>query len=215
MSFLEPEVRRPARVSTGPARMGLNEYGEVPVSQFLPPLAKLASMGKLYLFDASAGTAKAPATAPPTTSPEWALYNASATESLLVIRASVTLKSGTAGVGLALLGTTAIGAQTAVTSDYTSAVKSCTDGSGRTPAAYITNNPTLIGGTPAWMHFEGTKVNSVATDSVGDTLTADIAGALIARPKGGMVAFEVLGETGSSALYYPSFLVAMLELDFH
>ena len=208
-------TRRPSRVDLGADRdLGLHAFGDLQVSQFLPPLAMLANEGRLFVLEAGAGTAKAPVVAPPTTSPEWALYNFSAVDSLVLIKASVTLKSGTAGLGLAMLGAAAIGPQTAVTSDYSGTIKSAPDGSGKQPQAYLTNNPTLIGGTPPWMALEGTKVNTVATDSVGDTLTFDAKGMFIARPGGGMVAIEVLGETGTSALYYPSFLVAMLQLPY-
>lgn len=206
------QVRRLGRVS-GKQPLPLDEFGAVPVSQALPPYARLAAAGKLFAVDMHAGTAKAPVTAAPTTSPEWGLYNASETESLVVLQAACTLKSGTAGLGLALMAAVAKGPQTAVSSDYASTVKNCLDGSQKTPDFFLTNNPTLIGGTPAWSVLAATAVNTVATDSVGDGLVADVGGLLIARPNGGMVAFEVVGEVGTTALFSVSFIVAMLELD--
>lgn len=207
-------VRRIQRLS-GDQLFGLDEFGSLSVSQYLPKYARLVAAGKVYAFDMHAGTAKAPVTAAPTTSPEWGLYNASPTETMVVLRAGCTLKSGTAGLGLALMMASALGPQTAVSADVASAIKTCLDGSKRVPDVYLTNNPTLIGGTPAWVTLQTTKVNTVATDSVGDGLEADVDGMFIARPNGGMVALEVVGETGTSALYTVSFVVAMLELDLY
>lgn len=193
------------------APVNLDPCGNLYVVQDLPPLTRLAAEGRLFVVDTHAGTAKAPVTAPPTTSPEWGLYNASQKDTLVVLKAAVTLISGTAGLGLAIMGAVASGLQTPVTADYASAVKSCLDGSQKKPDFFVTNNPTLIN-TPAWFPFEGTKVNTVATDSVGDTLVAPVDGVLTAHPGGGMVAFEAVGETGTTALFSFSALVAMVEL---
>ena len=204
-------VRRIARVGNDD-RIGMDEFGNLTVSQGLPAYARLAAAGRLYVLDTHAGTAKAPVVAAPTTSPEWGLYNASPDEVLVVLEAACTLKSGTAGLGLALMMASAIGEQTLVSADYTGAIKTCTDGSQRKPDAFITNNPTLVGGTPGWAVLDATRVNTVATDSVGDGLVAHPDGKFIARPRG-MVALEVVGETGTTALFSVSFLVAMLPLD--
>lgn len=210
--FLEAVVRRITKL-VGINQLSMDEFGGLQVSQLLPQYARLAAAGKLFAFDTHAGTAKAPVTAAPTTSPEWALYNFSENESLVLLQAACTLKSGTAGLGLALMAAAAKGPQTAVTSGYASSVISCLDGSQRTPDVYVANNPTLINGTPAWHVLDATRVNTVATDSVGDGLVAKTEGAFIARPNGGMVAFEVVGETGTSALFSVSGIFAMLELD--
>ena len=214
MAILQGVVRRIQRL-TGDHQVGLDEFGAVSVSHVLPKYARLAAAGRLFAVDMHAGTAKAPVVAVPTTSPEWGLYNASQSETLVVLKAACTLKSGTAGLGLALVGAAALGPQTAVSSDYSGAIKTCLDGSTRKPEFYLTNNPTLSGGTPAWAVLETTKVNTVATDSVGDGLVADLDGAIIARPNGGMAAFEVVGEVGTTALFSVSFIVAMLDLDLY
>lgn len=207
-------VRQIQRFSPGAQPgIGMDEYGNATVTQVLPRFAKLAAAGKLFAVDMHAGTAKAPVVAAPTTSPEWGLYNYSPNESLVVIQAACNLKSGTAGLGLSLMMATAIGPQTAVTANYTGTIVSCLDGSGKTPAFFLGNNPTLINGTPAWAVLEGTKVNTVATDSVGDSLVAWPEGLFVARPNGGMVAMEVVGETGTTALFTVSFIVAMIDLD--
>lgn len=193
--------------------MANDSYGNTLVTQFLPQYAELVARGRVFAVDTHAGTAKAPVVAAPTTSPEWGLYNASPNLSLVVLQIACTLKSGTAGLGLALMAASAKGPQTAVAADYTAAIKSCLDGSQRTPDAFITNNPTLVGGTPAWSVLDATRVNTVATDSVGDGLVAKVDGLYIARPNGGMVAFEVVGETGTTALFSVSAIFAMLDLD--
>ena len=214
MSVFEGEIRKISKIGTGgDHKPSLDEYGNSVVSMGLPPYARLAAAGKLFVYDMHAGTAKAPVVAMPTTSPEWGLYNASPTDTCVVLQIGCSLKSGTAGLGLALVCAAAKGPQTVVSSAYTSSIVSCCDGSQRTPDAFLTNNPTLIGGTPAWHVWDATEVNTVATDSVGDGLVADIQGALVARPNGGMVAWEVVGETGTTALFSVSVLFAMLDLE--
>lgn len=214
---MPPTEHRTRRVTyIGPnatSESTLDEFGSQQVSNLLPPYARLAAAGKIYVADMSGGTAKAPVTAMPTTSPEWGLYNASETDTLIPLSVSVNLVSGTAGLGLSIAVATALGAQTAVSSNYSGAIISCTDGSNDSSEAYIDNNPTLIGGTPAWFAVEGTKVNTVATDSVGDTITANLDGKWIAKPNGRMVAFEVVGETGTTALFDIQIVFAMVQLD--
>ena len=214
MAFLQAVRHRVARILGAEGGVGLDEFGGLVTSEFLPKYARLAAAGKLYAVDMHAGTAIAPVTAAPTTSPQWGLYNPSTTESLIVIQAAVTLKSGTAGLGLTMMMAAARGPQTAVSADYAGTIKSCTNGSQQQPDFFLTSNPTLVGGTPAWSVLRATAVNTVATDSVGDGLVADnLEGIFIAKPNGGMVAMEVVGETGASALFTVSFIVAMLLLD--
>lgn len=210
--FIDAVVRRIQRL-TGSHPLGMDEFGNLLSTDSQLGYARLAAAGLLYAVDMHAGTAKAPVVAMPTTSPEWGLYNASPDKTLVVLKAACSLKSGTAGLGLALVGAAALGPQTVVSADYASTIKTCRDGSQRKPELFLANNPTLIGGTPAWEVLDATRVNTVATDSVGDGLVADVKGSIIARPNGGMAAFEVVGETGTTALFTVSFLVAMLDLD--
>lgn len=193
--------------------LGLDEFGNLSISKGLPDFARLVAAGKIFIVDMHAGTAKAPAVAAPTTSPEWGLYNASPHESLVVLEAACTIKSGTQGLGLALMGAAALGKQTEITTDYAGTIKTCCDGSPRKPDFYLTNNPTLVGGTPAWHVLAAEPGNTIAQVNIGSGLVADVNGKLIARPGGGMTAFEVIGPTGTAALFTVSFLVAMIDLD--
>ena len=194
---------------------GADEYGNALTSAWLPPYAKLAAAGKLFALDMHAGTAKAPVVAAPVASPEWGLYNASPNESLIVLEAACTIKSGTQGLGMSIFGAVAVGPQTAVSADYTGAIKTCLDGSQRKPDCYLTNNPTLIGATPAWSVLAADGGNVIAQVNIGSGLVAKVDGKLIARPNGGIVAFEVVGPTGTTALYSVSFIIAMLDLDLY
>lgn len=209
--FLTRRIQRVSQSTLSPA--SLDEFGGIVASSFLPPFARLCAAGKVFAIDMSGGTAKAPVIAMPTTSPEWGLYNFSTSECCVPLRASINLASGTAGLGLSLCVATAIGPQTAVTADYTGTIKTALNGGSGSPDVYLDNNPTLIGGTPAWFAAEGTKVNTVGTDSVGDTITFDLGGLWIAKPNGHMVAFEAVGETGTSALFDFQVIVAMIDLD--
>lgn len=214
MSLFKAIYRQMTRLSgAGEVQPGTDEFGNLAVSDFLPKYARLVAAGKVFAVDMHAGTAKAPVVAAPTTSPEWMLYNTSATDSLVLLHAACTLKSGTAGLGLALMAASAKGAQTAVTSNYSGTIINCLDGSSRTPDAFLTNNPTLIGGTPAWSVIAATAVNTVATDSVGDGFSVWTDGLFQARPGGGGICLEVVGETGTTALYTISMIFAQINLD--
>ena len=194
-------------------RLGQDEFGSLLVSEWLPKYARLAAAGRLFAVDTHAGTAKAPVVAAPTTSPEWGLYNFSQDDMLVVLEAAATIKSGTQGLGLALMMATALGLQTAVTSDYAASVKNATDGTARKGEFYITNNPTLIGGTPPWHVVAADDGSVVAQVNIGSGLVANnLEGKFCARPGGGMVAMEVVGPTGTTALFSVSFLVAMIPL---
>lgn len=195
----------------GQAQPTQGEYGDVHVSQFLPPLARLALEGKIYTIDTSGGTAIAPVVAMPTTSPQWGLYNASPDETLVVLKVAVSLQGGTAGLGLSIVGAAAIGAQTVVAADYAGTVKSRSNGSAVGPDVFLKDNPTLVGGTPAWFSYAQTQVNSIAVNGVGSGLKADIDGALVAGPGGQMVAFEIVGETGTTALFDFMAVIAMVK----
>jgi len=206
------QIRNLTRLGNGRQEPSLGFYGEQLVSQLLPKYAHLSAYGKLFAFDMSAGTAKAPVVAMPTTSPEWGFYNASAKLHLIPIMVAISLASGTAGLGLSIVMATAKGPQTAVSANYTGAIVSALDGSNDAPEAYITNNPTLIGGTPAWVPMALTPVNSIANDGVGEGLVAWPEGLFTAKPNGGMVAVEVVGEVGTTALYDIAVICAQLEL---
>lgn len=209
---LKGMVRRIGQRMSGETHVGLDEFGNVSMSKGLPDYARLMAGGKLFAVDMHAGTAKAPVVAAPVASPEWMLYNASADEMLVVIEAACTIKSGTQGLGLALMGAAAIGDQTLVSADYTGAIKTCLDGTQKKPDFYLTNNPTLIGATPAWHVLANDPGNLIASVNIGSGLVAKVHGMLGCRPKGG-VAFEVVGPTGTTALFTVSFVVAMLPMD--
>ena len=212
---LEAEVRRLNQRKSGEVLPSLDEFGNLSISQGLPKWARLAASGQLFTIDMSAGTAIAPVTAAPVASPQWGLYNADPRLCLVPVKVSISLTSGTAGLGLAVMGAAALGPQTVVSADYASTTKTCNDGSKRAPNIYLDSNPTLMGGTPAWITLENTKLSDLATVSIGAGLSYDIDGLFIARPTGGMVAFEVVGPTGTTALFDIQIVVAMLELDFY
>ena len=209
----EALVRRLQKLA-GDQQPSLDEFGATIISQLLPAHVHLAKAGKLFGIDMSAGTAIAPVTAMPTDSPQWGLYNASPNELMVVLQVSVLLQSGTAGLGLSIVGTSAIGPQTAVTADYSGTVKSCLDGSNRSPLAYLASNPTLVGGTPPWVTLECTRVNSIANDAVNEGLIGKVDGMIVARP-GGIAAFEVVGETGTTALWDFNAIIAMVDADYY
>ena len=195
-----------------PVDLKASRDGDLRVAQYLPKYAMLCAAGKVFGFDTTGGTAAIPVVAAPTTSPQWAIYNAnpSGGAHLVLIAVAATLESGTAGLGCCIMVASAKGAQTAVTSNATSCVASCLDGTSKTPNAYITSNPTLVGGTPAWMTMEA--YDQIGSDGVGEGIVAWCDGLFIAPP-GGLLCAEVVAETGTTAKYDLSFIVAEVDID--
>jgi hypothetical protein len=188
----------------------VSKSGSLYVSQFLPPFALLNKAGKLFGFDTSGGTAKAPVNAMPTTSPEWGIYNSSTTDYLILLQVGVTSVSGTLGLGLAVVVGAAVGIQTVVAADYSGATKTCMNGSGATPRAFVTNNPTLIGGTPSWVTID--CQNQTSAIAVGSGVVGRVDG-LVMCPPGGLIGIEVVGLTGTTALFAVNGVFAQIELD--
>jgi len=180
------------------------------VSQYLPPYALLNKAGVVFGFDTSGGTAKTCVEAMPTASPEWGLYNASTDKYLILLHVAAISESGTMGLGLAVVAAAAIGVQTVVAADYSGATKTCMNGSGNVPQAFVTNNPTLIGGTPSWVAFD--LLNQTSAIAVGTGVKARTDG-LVMCPPGGLVGLEVVGLTGTTALYDINGIFAMIEMD--
>lgn len=171
--------------------------------------AELASRGEIFTANTLAGTAKAPVVAPPTTSPEWVLWNGHPTKTMIPLRASAVLISGTSGVGLSLMGGVTTQEQLEATmAAYAGVVIGRTDGGGNDSQARIANNPTIVG-TPAYDVLAAKDM--LAQDAVGLGLTAELKGAYAVPPKFGF-ALEVVGETGTTALYAVSFTFALIEL---
>jgi len=187
-----------------------SKEGALWVAQYLPAYALLNAKGVVFGFDTSAGTAKTCVEAMPTTSPEWGLYNSSSDKMLVLLHVAAISQSGTMGLGLAVVGAAAIGVQTVVAADYNGATKTCLNGSGNVPQAFVTNNPTLIGGTPSWVAFD--LLNQTSAIAVGTGVKARIDGLLMCPP-GGLVGLEVVGLTGTTALYDINGIFAMIDFD--
>ncbi len=217
MSFeLEGIVRKVTEViGLGRRTLTLGDYGEAVASQLLPPYAKLVASGQVFILEALGSTGKAPVQAAPALSPEWGVYNANPDggKSLVLIMAGVSLISGTSALGIGIWVGSALGPQTVVSTDYATgatAVKTCADGTQRKPQAFLTNNPTLIGGTPAYMTIAG-SFDTTTTSTVGSSIMGWADGLIVAPPKG-IIVLEVGAPTGSTALFAPFFVVAEVQL---
>ncbi len=190
----------------------VTQYGALHFAKYLPKNALLAASGQVFACDTTGGTAAIPVVAAPTTSPEWGLYNANpgGGKSLVLLAVWCSLESGTAGLGCSLMIASAIGTQTVVSAVATSCVTSCLDGTSKMPKAYITSNPTLIGGTPSWVVVAA--YDQIGSDGVGEGLVVYLDGLFIAPPKG-IIGLEVVAETGTTAAYDVGFVFAEVQLD--
>ncbi len=190
----------------------VTQHGALHVAEYLPPYAVLCAAGKIFAWDTTAGTAAIPVVAAPTTSPQWAIYNANegSTKCLVIIQAWCSLESGTAGLGCALMGGVAIGTQTVVTASAATCIISCLDGTSKMPKAYVASNPTLIGGTPSWVVLAA--YDQLASNGVGEGLAVRVDGLFIVPPKSAFC-LEVVAETGSTAKYDVGGIFAEIDLD--
>ncbi len=190
--------------------------GDLRIAQYLPPFAMLCAAGKVFAFDMSAGTAQAPDTAVPTTSPEWSIYNASPEggEHIVLLHVGVLLTVGTMGLGLSVLATAGIGDQTAQVANYASAVVSCLDGSARTPDAFIANNKAIIGTQPSWQVLKAKDTTATGVpDAFGIGVVAKADG-LISAPPLSSIFVAIVGLAGATTpLFDTTIVIAQVRLD--
>ena len=169
-----------------------------------PGYSKQSIERRIFAGNTFAGTAKAPVVAPPTTSPEWMLWNGEGAggKKYVILEAACTLISGTTGLGLALLGGVGKIPETANPTAYASSVIASTGGSNAVTNARIVNNATLLS-TPAYHVLA--QQDQTAVDGLGLGLVAKLEGKY-AIPPGYGFALEVFGETGTTALFAVSFV---------
>lgn len=209
---LEGKVVSGLAVVQGDQVVKLDKYGGVHVSQTVPDRVALARANRIYGGNAFAGTAKAPVATLPTTSPEWAIYNGEPDggKSFLMLAAGVTLISGTPDIYVAIVGAVTLARQTTVPSLYASAIVESLSGGSKATKGVLANNPTLTGGTPAWVLLK--VAYGAAGAVVGFGVTDDDLekkGFLV--PPGGMFCLEVFASAGTTALYSPSFVWAEVD----
>lgn len=210
---METKIRAIRSDSTGnQIDLKASRDGDLRVVQYLPSLSMLSAAGKVFGGDTSGGTAAIPVTAAPTTSPEWAIYNANSPggASLVMISVSAWMSEGIAGLGMAIMCATAIGAQTAITANASGCVTSALFGTSAIPNAYVASNPTLLGGTPSWVTVAA--YDQIGSDGVGEGLVADLHGMFVIPPRG-LFCAEVVAETGTGAKYDLSFVFAQVQMD--
>lgn len=194
----------------GEVALKASRDGDLRVAQYLPKYAMLAAAGKLFAVDMSGGTATAPSTSAVTTTVEWTIYNANDTRHLVLCHVGVNLESGTAGLGMSIQAASAIGPQTVVNTNYSGAVISCLDGSQDKPNFYLDNGTTIVGGTPTWQVIMAW--DQLASNGVGNGRAVTLDG-YITAPPGGSLCLQAIGETGATALWDFSMIVAEVEMD--
>ena len=194
----------------GEVRTDAAGRGSVLVASGHAPYSVLSAARAVYAGNTYAGTAKAPVAAPPTTSPEWMLWNGepSTGKTYVMLEAGCISISGTLGLGLALLGGVGLIAETVNPTAYASSVIAAASGTPGGSAARIVNNPTILS-TPAY-HALATR-DQVSAVSVGSGLTANLEGKYLVPPGFGF-ALEVLAPAGTAALFAVSFVWAELQL---
>lgn len=185
--------------------------GDMNVSLFLPKYAQLVAAGKVFAGSTAGGTSVVPIAAWPTTTASWSIYNANSDGTyLVVLQAAVAMESGTAGLGAALIGTVAIGDQTAEVANYSGATVSCLDGSAKVPNAFLANATTLVGTQSSW--FVLAQSNMPAAVQVGAGVVCFVDGLMIVPPRG-CAGFDVLAPLGTAAKWDFSIVFAQVQLD--
>jgi len=209
---MQTKIRAIQRGTTTEIDAKAGQGGDLGMSQFLPPFAQLCAAGAVFAFDMTAGTSKIPVAAFPTTSPEWGIYNANAGggKHLVLLRVAALQTSGTAGTGIVVGCATGKAAATLVSANYSATIVSCLDGTSKTPNAFLANNPTIVGGTPAWVYFDPS--DSVASGPIGKGVVAKVDGLIIAPP-GGELFIEIVAPLGGACLYACTAVIAEVQLD--
>ena len=196
-----------SRITGESIQAGADSLGNLRVALGNAEYAELGINRKIYVANMYAGTAKAPATAPPTTSPEWVIWNGDPSRTMIPLQATVVSISGTLGLGMSLLAAVTIQEQLDATmAAYSGAVVKGANGQAGDANVRVVNNPTILG-TPAW-HAVATR-DQVSAVSVGSGLVADLKGAFVVPPKFGFC-LEPMAPVGTSALFAISVLFASL-----
>ena len=174
------------------------------------PYGALAAARSIFCGNSLAGTAIAPEVAPPTTSPAWMLWNGEGVggKSYVLLECAAVLISGVAGLGLSLMGGVGLSAETVNPTNYSGAVIGSTSG-GVGSKARIGQNVTLLS-TPAYNILK--TADQTSSNGVGNGVEANLEGKYVVPP-GFAFALEVVGETGTTALFAVSFLWAEIQLD--
>ena len=188
------------RLAVGTERQaGTDELGALLTSQAGLKYGFLARNDRVYAATFGTGTALAPVTATPTTAADWDLYNGEPDggRDLYVIQVAAHLVSGTAGLGVNLIGCVSLARQTTIPTDYTNSIKSRLSGGQFDSKAVFDATHTITGGTPAWVTLASR--DQVSAVSLGG-LTAQVDG-MMRVPPGHIAAFSVLAPVGTTALF--------------
>lgn len=186
--------------------------GDLRIAQYLPAYAMLVAAGKVFAIDTSGASPVAPQNAIPTTGALWGIYNANpgGGPHLVLLQVGVMSVSGTMGLGLGIVATTGVGAQTALTANYSDTDISCLDGTSKQPNLFLGDTESIDGTQAAWVILATRDQTSVV--SVGTGVVAQVDGMIMAPP-GGSLYVSVVGLDAGSALFDISFIVAELQLD--
>ena len=197
------------RVDSEQAQAGADSAANHLMAQGLPEYAYMAAQRKIFIANAFASTAFAPAAAPPTTSPGWVLWNGNAEDSLLLLSVGIISISGTLGLGLSMVGGVTTQEQLDATmAEYASSVIKQAGGGSQGSGCRIVSNPTILG-TPAYEIIAAR--DQVSAVSVGSGLVADLKGSILVPPRFGY-ALEVVAPVGTTALFTVSFKFAKVRL---
>jgi hypothetical protein len=212
IAILSGIARRVSRV-VGLNEVGMDEFGNLRMDQYLPRYAQLAKQRRIFAANTGAGTAVAPVAAPPTTTATWGLFNGEdpGGKSYALLMVTATSISGTLGLGMSLLGTVAVAAVTGTkpTAYASSHFSSLSGGVGGGSKAVFAAAVTMVG-TPAWVTLASRDQASAV--SVGSGLVANLEGMLIVPPQF-VGAATVLAPLGTTALFSVGFVWAEVELD--
>lgn len=177
-------------------------YGALRVAQLEPEGMELTRAGRRFNIAVSAAvTGIAPVQAIPTTAAQWALFNTSTTDSLLIESVGMMLVSGTAGAGIVVWG--AIFSLPAQTGLATGAQLQNANGGTRASACALKSAVTVTSpAAPSWFPLAKSDTANTAVLSVA-AISHDLKGRLIIPPLKGL-ALATLSPAGTSPLYFPT-----------
>lgn len=194
------------RSDSGTASVGLSHLGSVRVAAVEEARFETTRAGLRFDLGFGAVTGIAPVQAIPTTAAQWFIYNPSVDKTAVVEEVGAVLVSGTAGVGILVLGAlTGPGTNpSAVPTQSATVVPKSRSSAGTNPtksSALIVAPSITLAATPNWRVVAMNDNANTAILSVA-AINDRIAGSLIIPPGHGL-ALAVTSPAGTTPLYAP------------
>lgn len=186
----------------------MGRHGGLQVESIMPKYAELARARVLYGANVGAAVGLSPVQAVPTTTASFALYNAHASKSCVVLMISTHVKVITSGLDFSLIAGLSPTAQASAETKYAASLALAITPGSTSPGGYLTDAVTLAG-TPLWLTLADYKgTNGI----LGAAATAWVDGLFIVPPTYAL-GIDIVSDTGTTPKFAVDVLWAELTMD--